>query len=242
MADSLDDFFAKKDKKKGKGKAVLSAEALVKELEEGSKKTEYPVRKEAKTSTAIELLGLDADDADWRDFEDIEKRDYTGLKVKEMSLQDQTEDDQRRLSADQTETLPDATAWRIKDDSAPPTEEPAPVETTPQQKASSTSDADSSANKTAAGVASSSSSDPSTNENPEAKKSETDSENPEKKGDKPSAKVYVPPHERNAEGGRSGSGEVRVLEPVKLSKMKTTSSRFEKIPDIQDEKLFPSLG
>lgn len=234
MADSLDDFFAKKDKKKGKGKAVLSAEALVKELEEGSKQTEYPVRKEAKTSTALELLGLDANDADWKDFEDVEKRDYTGLKVKEMSLQDHvTEDDQRRLSADQSEPVPDATAWRIKDDSAPPSEEPA-LEA-PQLKAPAASDADSTR------ILPEGSTDKPANENPEAKTSQASSENPEKKGDKPSAKpsVYVPPHERNMMGG---GGEVKVLEPVRLSKTKTTNTRYEKMPDIQDESLFPSLG
>lgn len=232
---SLDDFFAKKDKKKGKGKAVLSAGALVKELEEGSKKAEYPVRKETKTSTAIELLGLDADDADWRDFEDVEKRDYSGLKVKEMSLQDQTEDEQRRLVAEHTEPVSDATAWKIKDDSAPTTEESAAVSATeaPQPKAPTTSNPDCSNSKT---DKPGSTEVPATIANPESKTSQTSLENPEKQGDKPSAKkVYVPPHER-------GGGEVKLLEPVRLSKTKTASTRHEKMPDLQDKTLFPSLG
>lgn len=63
MADSLDDFFAKRDKKKGsnKGKSQLTSEALVKELEEGAKLPDYPIRKDMKASAlSSELLGLDA--------------------------------------------------------------------------------------------------------------------------------------------------------------------------------------
>lgn len=242
MADSLDDFFAKKDKKRGKdkGKQVLSAEALVKELEEGSKQVEYS-RKEGKTSTAIEILGLDADDADWRDFTDVDKRDYTGLKLKEMSLQDQTDDEQRRLGAEQAEPVPDSTAWKIKDDSATTNVEAnstlakqqkaAPNATTkdgtnttdenPSKTSSSTDDNQSDPDKTAG-------SEPS---------QEVSSSSTQETGDKPSAttKPYIPPQIRNQ--------EFKVLEPMKLGKTpRAFGARTGPIPNLQDKKDFPSLG
>jgi hypothetical protein len=116
MADSLDDFFAKKDKKrKNKSQAsALSAEALVRELEVGSKQSEYSSRRDGKSSAALELLGLDANDNDWKDFEEVEKRDYTGLKVKEMSIQDQ-EEEQRRLY-EQVEQVPESKPWKSKEE------------------------------------------------------------------------------------------------------------------------------
>ncbi|KAG9511370.1 GMP synthase [glutamine-hydrolyzing], partial [Fragariocoptes setiger] len=110
-----DDFFAKKDKKKGKdkGKSVLTPDALVKELEEGaSKQPEYHTRKENKTSgVGIEILGLGADDADWKDFEDVDKRDYTGLKIQTMSLEDQEEELRRIQAAERRDTDQDI-AWK----------------------------------------------------------------------------------------------------------------------------------
>jgi len=236
MADSLDDFFAKKDKKRGrdKGKAAFSAEALVRELEEGSKQLDFPVRKENKTSTAIELLGLDADDADWRDFEDVEKRDYTGLKVKEMSLQDQNEEEQRRLSSEQSETLPDSTPWRIK----------------PDEPSSATPDSISKAKAANVGSGNSKVPDPtksdtstvsSSTDKPEQQQpagvtSKESSDSTEKKGDKPSATkvAYVPPQGR--------ASEFKVLEPVRLSKTRNVGGGKGHSIDIQDKRAFPSLG
>lgn len=240
MADSLDDFFAKKDKKRGKdkGKAALSTEALVRELEEGSKQLDYPVRKENKTSTVIELLGLDANDADWRDFEDVEKRDYTGLKVKEMSLQDQNEEELRRIASEQSEQAPDQTAWRTKDDQSASTaatyDQPDVAQKTlANEKAPDTSSTTTSAQTN---VGSSSSEDkPKLDE--VAKSVPVDSESTDKKGDKQSAKpaAYVPPYARMA-------GEVKLLEPTRLSKIKASATRTGAMPDLQDKQLFPSLG
>lgn len=232
MSDSLDDFFAKKDKKRGKdkAKAALSTEALVRELEEGSKQLDYPVRKENKTSSVIELLGLDANDADWRDFEDVEKRDYTGLKVKEMSLQDQNEEELRRSASEQNEQ-PDQTAWRPRDDQGALTSATNEIEDaqTNTDKASSVVVA-----ATEPAVASGSADKPKAEET--TKSSQGDSESTEKKGDKQSAKpAYVVPAARFA-------AEVKVLEPTRLSKMKSTITRTGAIPDIQDERAFPSLG
>lgn len=219
MADSLDDFFAKKDKKraKDKGKTVFSAESLVRELEEGSKQLD-PVRKENKTSTAIELLGLDADDADWRDFDDVEKRDYTGLKVKEMSLQDQNDDEQRRLSSDQTELIPDSTAWKIKEETSATTETTTDAKTDSKVSIPKTSDANA----------------VSSSEDKTDKETKKSSDSTEKKGDIKSAKKYVPPSERNL--------DTKLLEPIKLSKTKTSSLRTGAKINIQDEQDFPSLG
>lgn len=45
MAD-LDDFFAKKDRKKSKGKKFATTEEVAKKLEDTSKKSEKPQKKE----------------------------------------------------------------------------------------------------------------------------------------------------------------------------------------------------
>lgn len=242
MADSLDDFFAKKDKKRAKDKskgAALSAEALVRELEEGSRQLDYPVRKENKTSTAIELLGLDADDADWRDFEDVEKRDYTGLKVKEMSLQDQADEEQRRLS-EQSDPIPESTPWKIKDDQQTISSATTETNSDAKQKNNSNKVSDKTSDTTTTSAVSSSNSSSSTTDKKDdstaGDKSPSDQDDSsEKKGDKPSAK-YVPP------AARLMTSEVKVLEPSKLGKSKPSGGRQEPIPNIQDETAFPSLG
>lgn len=51
MADDLDDFFAKKDKKKGKSKKFISSDELVRALEQPAvTKEEIKVIEEAKTT------------------------------------------------------------------------------------------------------------------------------------------------------------------------------------------------
>lgn len=246
MADSLDDFFAKKDKKRGKdkGKTVFSAEALVRELEEGARQVEYPTRKENKTSTAVELLGLDADDAGWRDFEDIEKRDYSGLKVKEMSLQDQNEEEQRRLTAEQSDSLPESTPWKMKDETSANTIEP--ISSVVQKANSSNASSLAHTISDATTPVSSSTDKPQTEEQQQKQPSATNKvsqegspDSTEKEGDNKSAKkAYVPPPGRGL-----AAGEFKVLEPMRMSKSKTIGGvRQGPTPDIQDERLFPSLG
>lgn len=225
MADSLDDFFAKKDKKRGKNKgtAVLSSEVLQRELEEGAKQVEYSSRKENKTSAAIEILGLGADDADWRDFDEVDRRDYTGLKVKEMSLQDQADAEQRRPSADQTDGAPEISPWAKKE----------------EQPASSTSTTNDS-NKTSAGQDSTKTDSDQAVSGADGKSDPVSSsklgpvdkdENVKKTGDKVSAK-YQPP----------GSRGMQNLAPVILGKSKGLSRGNDKKVDIQDKQAFPSLG
>lgn len=239
MADQLDDFFAKKDKKKGKGKAVLSAGALVKELEEGAKKESFPVRN--KTSASIGILGLDAQDEEWRDFEDVEKRDYTGLKVKEMSLQDQQAEEHRRAMAELAEQQPDA--WKTKGESKStsnqtPTADDATVSTPTSQPDAPEGPSKDNKDVTDKSAVSNSEETDKKSEKPEQKESETKSAKP----------AYVPPQARNSEfrmattDFKPANSEFKVLEPIRLSKIRGTSVRHGAIPNIQDEKAFPSLG
>lgn len=241
MGDSLDDFFAKKDKKRGKdkGKTIFSAESLVKELEEGSKQYEYPVRKDIKTSAAFELLGLDADDADWRDFEDVEKRDYTGLKVKEMSLQDQNEEEQRRLTSEQSDPVPESTPWKLRDESSATTTTNEPISSA-IQKASNNSNNEAAPDSIKSDAqAVSSSTDQMTEQTGKTSQDNSTVDSAEKGDTKKSAKqAYVPPPGRGL-----AAGEVKILEPTKLTKSKNLATRGHgPVPDIQDEQDFPSLG
>lgn len=248
MADSLDDFFAKKDKKRGKQKVgVISAETLVKELEEGAKQVEYSVRKD-KTSAAIEILGLDADDGDWRDFEDVEKRDYTGLKVKEMSLQDQTDVDNKRLASDQADSAPDPVAWKIKEDPTPT----APATNSSEASSNKQPTQSKDPTETSAKIASDTDKASKTAENEEksdgSSKVEAETAGAASSSDKPGDTVkpvekYVPPHERNRGPTYAQAGEgCNQLAPQKMSMIRNKGSPYGTKIDIQDEAAFPTLG
>lgn len=97
MAD-LDDFFAKKDRKKSKGKKFLTTEEIAKKLEETGKKTEKSKKEKTILQTPIvaqdgdELIGNIPEDEEWKDFEE-EKKDYTGLKIQNLTIQDLDNDD-----------------------------------------------------------------------------------------------------------------------------------------------------
>ncbi|XP_061402261.1 protein CDV3 homolog [Musca vetustissima] len=99
MAD-LDDFFAKKDKKKSKKPKFLTAEELVKNLEESSKRE---VVKPKKPETTVPEVGESAEDKpaaveqpvlappqedEWKEIEEEQRKDYSGLKIGQLTLND----------------------------------------------------------------------------------------------------------------------------------------------------------
>uniref|UniRef100_A0A0K8TNY5 Protein CDV3 homolog n=1 Tax=Tabanus bromius TaxID=304241 RepID=A0A0K8TNY5_TABBR len=105
MAD-LDDFFAKKDKKKNKGKKFTSAEELARKLEDTSKRATEP-QKPRKEHSAIKNASCDDDevnnvdqhkDDEWKDFEEEERKDYTGLKIGQLTI---SEEEQNATNNDQ---------------------------------------------------------------------------------------------------------------------------------------------
>lgn len=61
MAD-LDDFFAKKDKKKAKGKKFLTADQIAKKLEETGKKAEKTRKEKEKTTLPSQTGGQEGDE------------------------------------------------------------------------------------------------------------------------------------------------------------------------------------
>uniref|UniRef100_B6DE62 Hypothetical conserved protein n=1 Tax=Anopheles darlingi TaxID=43151 RepID=B6DE62_ANODA len=83
MAD-LDDFFAKKDKKKGKAKKFVTAEEIAKQLDDTSKKAVESKMK--KTEPADNKLAPDEQAEDeWKVFEE-QKKDYSGLKLAQLTI------------------------------------------------------------------------------------------------------------------------------------------------------------
>uniref|UniRef100_A0A1L8EE77 Protein CDV3 homolog n=1 Tax=Haematobia irritans TaxID=7368 RepID=A0A1L8EE77_HAEIR len=97
MAD-LDDFFAKKDKKKSKKPKFLTAEILVKNLEETSKKEVVKTKKPETTTTitapsaesggAEEKIVQETQDDEWKEIEEEQRKDYSGLKIGQLTLND----------------------------------------------------------------------------------------------------------------------------------------------------------
>uniref|UniRef100_A0A182P916 Protein CDV3 homolog n=1 Tax=Anopheles epiroticus TaxID=199890 RepID=A0A182P916_9DIPT len=87
MAD-LDDFFAKKDKKKGKAKKFVTAEEIAKQLDDTSKKV---------VESKMKLRQVDSGDGkhdskeaedEWKVFEET-KKDYSGLKLAQLTIDEE---------------------------------------------------------------------------------------------------------------------------------------------------------
>uniref|UniRef100_U5EZG8 Protein CDV3 homolog n=1 Tax=Corethrella appendiculata TaxID=1370023 RepID=U5EZG8_9DIPT len=98
MAD-LDDFFAKKDRKKSKSKGkFLSADEIAKKLEETTKRSESKPassKKQPAVANEIETPVPDQESNDeWKEFEE-ERKDYTGLKLGQLTI---SEDEQQQTN------------------------------------------------------------------------------------------------------------------------------------------------
>lgn len=84
MAD-LDDFFAKKDRKKNKSsKKFSTTEEVAKKLEDNAKKTETK-KKPERPADGDEPNTPEIEQDEWKEFEE-EKKDYTGLKIGNLSI------------------------------------------------------------------------------------------------------------------------------------------------------------
>ncbi|XP_018044663.1 PREDICTED: protein CDV3 homolog [Atta colombica] len=96
MAD-LDDFFAKKDRKKAKGKKFATTDEVAKKLEETGKRLEKPKPKEKPANPEGEESQHTEDEDEWKEFEE-EKKDYSGLKIGHLTINDSVDaesDDER---------------------------------------------------------------------------------------------------------------------------------------------------
>ncbi|XP_019868605.1 protein CDV3 homolog isoform X2 [Aethina tumida] len=83
MAD-LDDFFAKKDRKKSKtNKKFSTTDEVAKKLEDTARKTEKLKKERAPEGDEPNAPVHDQDE--WKDFEE-EKKDYTGLKIGNLTI------------------------------------------------------------------------------------------------------------------------------------------------------------
>ncbi|XP_058447839.1 protein CDV3 homolog [Malaya genurostris] len=88
MAD-LDDFFAKKDRKKSKTKKFATAEELAKSIEDTSKKTtEAKPRKVTPIVEGSEPKAPEPVEEEWKEFEE-ERKDYSGLKLAQLNISEE---------------------------------------------------------------------------------------------------------------------------------------------------------
>lgn len=114
MAD-LDDFFARKDKKKNKSKKFLSSEELVKQLEQSLKEKEAnkvkPAKVDEESSTVTNqqdvrltlsqvlhdltylLYNLKHED-EWKEFEETKRPDLSNLKLGQLTIDENNENNQ----------------------------------------------------------------------------------------------------------------------------------------------------
>ncbi|XP_012261869.1 protein CDV3 homolog [Athalia rosae] len=138
----LDDFFAKKDRKKRPGKKFTTTEELAKKLEETGKKVEKPKPKEKVTNQEGEEVQPVEEEDEWKDFEE-EKKDYTGLKIGNLTVNEAQEvetDDERgegETNSDGESGEPGTRhsgPWK-RPEQPLPQPEPEPVPVAPQQPA-----------------------------------------------------------------------------------------------------------
>ncbi|XP_055547702.1 protein CDV3 homolog [Wyeomyia smithii] len=146
MAD-LDDFFAKKDRKKSKTKKFATAEELAKRIEDTSKKnTEVNKRKVTPIVEGIETKNPEPVEEEWKEFEE-ERKDYSGLKLAQLNISEE-DHNQANFGADEGGATPGETdgeksnaesaerkasgAWK-KVDSTDTTEKQQPQPQAPQQ-------------------------------------------------------------------------------------------------------------
>ncbi|XP_026473211.1 protein CDV3 homolog [Ctenocephalides felis] len=89
---NLDDFFAKKDRKKSKTvKKFSTADEIAKKMDDSTKKSDTKTKKESEEpQTPVR------DEDEWKDFEE-EKKDYTGLKIGHLLI---SEPEQSQNAAD----------------------------------------------------------------------------------------------------------------------------------------------
>ncbi|KAG7173653.1 protein CDV3 homolog isoform X2 [Homarus americanus] len=101
MAD-LDSFFAKKDKKKVKGKKYTTTGEIARRLEETEKKLEHqqglkvktePVKKLEESSETAPVVEEppQKEEEEWNDFKDEADKDMTDLKITKLQIEDEEE-------------------------------------------------------------------------------------------------------------------------------------------------------
>ncbi|XP_014212004.1 protein CDV3 homolog [Copidosoma floridanum] len=136
MAD-LDDFFAKKDRKKAKGKKFTTTDEIARKLEETGKKTlEKPKPKEKPENSEGNDDNQQIEEEDeWKEFKE-EKKDYSGLKIGNLTVSetnDRDVDDDRGTgenASDQEsgELNKNSGPWKKTDNPPPPAPEPEPAQ------------------------------------------------------------------------------------------------------------------
>lgn len=112
MAD-LDDFFAKKDKKKSKGKKYTTSELLTSSkfqqgedvaaaptgvpkkppVEKVKKEEPVPDSTDSENAPVKTKPPAEAEEEEWGEFEQEKERDYSGLKIQKLQIQDSDLDD-----------------------------------------------------------------------------------------------------------------------------------------------------
>lgn len=155
MAD-LDDFFAKKDRKKAKGKKFTTTDEIAKKLEETGKKIEKTKKDKAVLPSQTSGQGEEEqgnqaqEDDEWKEFEE-EKKDYTGLKIgnlqiegEGMSGEGEEEEEQEMEENEAGEMVPkrkvQSGPWKmVNQPTAPETSEPQVVEKRPEAPTGSSS-------------------------------------------------------------------------------------------------------
>lgn len=139
MAD-LDDFFAKKDRKKSKTKKFATPEEMAKSIEDTSKKATEVKPRKVTPSVATTAEGSESKSApepvveeEWKEFEE-ERKDYSGLKLAQLNINEEEQNQTNYGTTEEGGATPGendgdgkgggdsadrkAGAWKVKDSSS----------------------------------------------------------------------------------------------------------------------------
>lgn len=143
MADSLDDFFAKKDKSKKKGKSKYTSSDLLAKQEEKpkkltkKKKEEKPVDSTPGEGEPVTEVKEKKEEEEWSEYVEEKETDYSGLRIQSIQIRDDdnTQEDKERTvtegeEGEEGEEKSDGlqSAWAAAGAPPPPTTVEAPVQ------------------------------------------------------------------------------------------------------------------
>jgi len=117
MADSLDDFFAKKDKNKKTKKKNVTTDDIAKKLEDTGKRSDKMRKIKDKTNTNALITNInEQEDEEWNDFEEEREKDYSGLRIQTLTIKDKEEELREQQMQDMEEEKQKESAsgpWKV---------------------------------------------------------------------------------------------------------------------------------
>ncbi|CAG0922730.1 unnamed protein product [Notodromas monacha] len=118
----LGDFFAKRDKKKGRGKKFTTTDEIAKKLEETGKKVEKPAEQKPKKERGkpeeegVYDIGKEDPTDEWKEYHEEGEKDYSGLKIQKLNINEaEDEPEQQEGESGEGDSNTSKNVWKISE-------------------------------------------------------------------------------------------------------------------------------